>query len=240
MSGLGGPEHVVQMPRPRRFVIPGLPHHLTQRGNYRQQTFFDDADYLLYLLLLSQYSRQLGVTIQAYCLMPNRVHLILTPQHQDSVPQMLQRLHSAFARDLHLHHERAGHLWQGRYYSPPMDDVHFWNAMVYVEQNPQRARLVQRSWDWHCSSAAAHIRGQDDGLLGLSAWHLRYASQAWRQYLKLGLRDADLVKRIRDATGKGWPLGSDSFLEGRQHSLRSPSRPRAPGRKLGFKLSDPN
>ncbi len=226
------------MPRPRRFVIPGLPHHVTQRGNYRQQTFFQDADYLLYLRLLRQFSRQLGVTIQAYCLMPNHVHLILTPQHEDSVPQMLQRLHSAYARDLHLHHERAGHLWQGRYYSTPMDDVHFWNAMVYVEQNPQRARLVQRSWDWRWSSAAAHIRGQDDGLLDLSDWRLRYTSQTWKQSLELGLGDSNWIERIRDATGKGWPLGSDSFLEGLQQSLGRPSRPRSPGRKLGFKVSD--
>ena len=73
------------MPRPRRFVIPGLPHHVTQRGNYRQQTFFQDADYLLYLRLLRQFSRQLGVTIQAYCLMPNHVHLIAVPESEDGL-----------------------------------------------------------------------------------------------------------------------------------------------------------
>jgi putative transposase len=212
-------------------VIPGIPHHVTQRGNYRQQTFFQDADYRLYIRLLRDYSHQLGVTVQAYCLMPNHVHLILTPDREEALSQLLQRLHSDYARALHIHHERAGHLWQGRYFSTPMDEAHFWQAMVYVEQNPQRARLVERCWDWQWSSAATRLRGVDDGFLDLATWRGRYTSQVWKNFLELGLRDAELFERIREATGKGWPLGSTSFLERLARDLGRPVQPGPRGPK---------
>jgi putative transposase len=99
------------MPRPLRFVIPGVPHHVTQRGNYRQQTFFTDADYELYLRLLRAHTDRLEVSVQAYCLMPNHVHLILTPPEEDALPKVLQRIHSDYARIVHSHHEKTGHLW---------------------------------------------------------------------------------------------------------------------------------
>ncbi len=57
------------MARLARLVIPDLPHHVTQRGNRRQQTFFDDGDYAAYLELMSEWCREEGVEIWAYCLM---------------------------------------------------------------------------------------------------------------------------------------------------------------------------
>ena len=220
------------MPRPLRFVIPGAPHHVTQRGNYRQRTFFQDSDYQRYILLLREYSQQADVTIQAYCLMPNHVHLVLTPAHQDALARLLQRLHADFARIQHIHQERAGHLWQGRYFSTPMDDAHFWQAMVYVEQNPQRAELVKRCWEWPWSSAVTHLRGTSDGLVDLTEWRLKHTSETWKQCLELGIRDAALLERIREATGKGWPLGSETFLERLAQSLGRPTRPGIPGPKV--------
>jgi putative transposase len=64
------------MPRPPRFILPGFPHHVTQRGNYRQEIFIRDQDRRLYLELLWEFSLSCGVAIQAYCLMSNHVHLI--------------------------------------------------------------------------------------------------------------------------------------------------------------------
>jgi putative transposase len=118
-----------------------------------------------------------------------------------------------------------------RYFSTPMDDAHFWNAMVYVEQNPQRASLVAQSFDWHWSSAATHLRGEDDGLLDLSQWRQKFTPFQWKQILELGLRDAELLGRIREATVKGWPLGSTEFLDGMAATLGRPVRPGSKGRK---------
>ena len=229
------------MPRPPRFVVPGLPHHVTQRGNYRQQVFFDESDYLLYLRLLRLYSQRLDVTIQAFCLMPNHVHLILTPSTQEALPCLLQRLHGDYARVKHIRHERKGHLWQARYYSTPMDEAYFWNAMVYVEQNPQRAGLVEQCGSWRWSSAGAHLRNQNDGLVDISQWRRRHTPATWLEHLAHGVRDAELLGRIREATTKGWPLGSDAFLDSLASDLGRPTRRGQPGpkpKKSGVMVSD--
>lgn len=219
------------MPRPPRFVIPGIPHHVTQRGNYRQTTFFEDRDYLFYLRLLRKYAQRFDVAVQAYCLMPNHVHLIVTPSREDSLPALLQRLHSDYARSVHVHRERVGHLWQSRYYSTPLDEAHFWHAMTYVEQNPERAGLVEKCWHWCWSSAASRLRGSDEGFLDLTEWKRRHSPSSWIECLQLGVRDAELLQRIRENTNTGWPLGSDRFLDGIADRLGRPARPGPPGRK---------
>ena len=174
---------------------------------------------------------RLEVTVQAYCLMPNHVHLILTPPSEAALPAMLQRLHSDYARTLHIHRELVGHLWQARYFSVPMDEAHFWQAMVYVEQNPKRAALIDRCQDWRWSSAAARLSGSEEGLLDLAKWRCEHTTASWAEYLDSGLRDAQMQQRIREATGKGWPLGSENFLEGLAEKLGRPVRPGPRGRK---------
>ena len=65
------------MARMPRIVVPGYPHHVTQRGNRRQRTFFHEDDYRYYVELLGQFSQQAGTEIWAWCLMPNHYHLAL-------------------------------------------------------------------------------------------------------------------------------------------------------------------
>ena len=219
------------MARPLRFVLPGLPHHITQRGNYRQTVFFEDKDYLFYLRLLREYSRHFGVAVQAYCLMPNHVHLILSPPKTNSLGRLLQCLNSDYARALHLQLGRVGHLWQSRYYSTPMDESHFWHAMVYVEQNPTRAQLVERCLDRPWSSANSHLRGAEDGLLDMNELRQQYTPDSWKNCLELGLQDAMLLERIRESTGKGWPLGSANFLDNLERDLGRSVRRGVPGRR---------
>ena len=67
------------MARIARVVVPGLPHHVTQRGNRREPVFFGAEDYRLYRRLIAAAARRAGAQIWAYCLMPNHVHLIVTP-----------------------------------------------------------------------------------------------------------------------------------------------------------------
>ncbi len=153
------------MPRPPRLVLPGLPHHITQRGNYRQKTFFRSEDYQLYLDLLQDYSRHHGVAILGYCLMPNHVHLVAVPHRADSLARTFRRVHAEYARAQHTRLRRVGHLWQARYYSAPMDEEHFWAALVYVEQNPLRAGIVKQSEECRWSSAPAHVDCRKSTLL---------------------------------------------------------------------------
>ena len=132
------------MPRVARIVIPGVPHHATQRGNNRQDVFFVDDDYRVYLALLRGLAEQSGLEVHAYCLMTNHVHLVATPQTETALAAAIGRTHFRYTQYVNRLHGRSGHLWQGRFCSTALDDDHFWWVMRYVERNPVRAGLVRR------------------------------------------------------------------------------------------------
>ena len=153
------------MPRMSRIVAPNAPHHVTQRGNRRQPTFFRDGDYLRYLQLAAQWCAKAEVECWGYCLMPNHVHLILTPRTERGLRAALAPLHWRYTFEVNKRERWTGYLWQGRFASVAMDDGHLMRCARYVEQNPVRARLVERARDWRWSSARAHLKGGDDGLV---------------------------------------------------------------------------
>ncbi len=219
------------MPRAARIVLPGLPHHITQRGNYRQKTFFRAEDYRLYLDLLGEYSRHFGVSILAYCLMPNHVHLIAIPHDTKALGRLFQRVHSDYARAVHLRLRRTGHLWQARYHSVPLDEEHFWASMVYVEQNPLRAGLVGDPAQWRWSSATAHLSGVKCPFLDLVVWREQHTPESWKRCLDLGLHDAALFERIREGTLTGRPIGSEDFLKRLELEFAVEARRKLPGRQ---------
>src|SRR5947208_7121938 len=152
------------MARLARVVAAGIPHHVTQRGNRRQQVFFGDDDYATYRGLLAEGCRAAGVAVWAYCLMPNHVHLILVPSDPDGLRAALGETHRRYTRHVNLREGWRGYLWQGRFASFPMDEARLLAGARYVELNPVRARLVRRARDWRWSSARAHLTGRDDGL----------------------------------------------------------------------------
>ena len=207
------------MPNHKRIVIPELPHHICHRGNLGQRVFYLDSDRRLYLGLLQEHSRHHGVSVQAYCLMPNHVHVIATPHDSNGLHRTFERVEGDYARALHIRLNRRGHFWQRRFRSAPMDDDHFWAAMVYVEQNPVRAGLAKAAEQWRWSSARAHVDGRVDPLLDLTQWRLRYSKEQWRECLTIGLRDASLLERIRQSTRVGRPAASEIFLSELERTL---------------------
>ena len=126
------------MPRLARIVVPRYPHHVTQRGNRRQQTFFDDSDYNAYIGMMSEWCGKNGVEIWAYCLMPNHVHLIAVPQSEDGLRRAIGEAHRRYTWRVNMKQEWRGHLWQGRFSSCVMDTPHLLTAARYVELNPVR------------------------------------------------------------------------------------------------------
>lgn len=216
------------MPRPPRIIVPGICHHVTQRGNYRQKVFYRDEDRRLYLDLLAEFLPHYGVALEGYCLMPNHVHLIATPHCAKGLSQALQRIHAAYARGLHLRLGRTGHLWQSRFYSVAMDDEHFWAALLYIEQNPVRAKLVAKAPEWRWSSARVHLEEQPNRQLDLVRWRAEMDASRWKRYLERGAREAGIEDRIRSATRSGFPVGDEEFrlkaeqATGRQVEARRP------------------
>ena len=155
-----------------RVVVPGYPHHITQRGNRRQQAFFCEADYRAYIDLMSGWCSKHGVDIWAYCLMPNHVHLIGVPQSIEGLTRVIGEAHRRYTRRVNFREGWRGHLWQGRFASYVLDEAHLIAAARYVELNPVRARLVRLPGEYLWSSAAAHIAGQNDDSKGsAAAWH---------------------------------------------------------------------
>jgi putative transposase len=197
------------MARLARVVIPGLPHHVTQRGNARARTFFGDEDYALYCDLLASHCRAAEVEIWAWCLMPNHVHLILVPSDPDGLRRALSRVHRAYAGAIQARRKRTGHFWQGRFGAVAMDEAHFAAALRYVCLNPVRARLVERAQDWKWSSTRAHLRGKDDGVTALKPVREIIPDIAG---LLSSSPEQDLFDSLRAAESIGRPLGNDRFL----------------------------
>ncbi len=135
------------MARLARVVIPGLPHLVTQRGNRRERTFFEEDDYALYLDLLADSSARAGAEVWAYCLMPNHVHIILVPSDRDGLRRTFADLHRRYTGFINARARTTGHLWQGRYGSVAMDETHLLTAVRYVTLDPVRARLVAQARD---------------------------------------------------------------------------------------------
>ncbi len=224
------------MPRRARSVFPGIAHHVTQRGNNRQRVFFSDSDYERYLRLLTTHCGRCGVAITAYCLMPNHVHLIAVPEHQDSLSKAMGRTHSEYALAFNLSEGRSGHLWQNRFFSCPLDRDHLARTLLYVELNPVRAGLVDEASRWAWSSASPRPwRGRFDSLSGLGGRREfpHRAPPEGTERLASGLSGEDL-DRIRRSTRVGEPLGSTKFIldlerrAGRGLKVRERGRPRKP------------
>ena len=217
------------MPRIARIVVPGLPHHVTQRGNHRAAIFFGEADYRLYRDLLAIESRRAAVAVWGWCLMPNHVHLILTPAEPQGLAQALARTHRRYAAVINARALRTGHLFQERFSSAPMDEDHLIAAWRYVSLNPLRAGLVRDLADWPWSSLSAHLGGTDDGLTDVAP-----ARQRVPRFADLLESDpADPAFRVfRTAEAIGRPLASESFTRALEERLGRKLLPRKRGRKV--------
>lgn len=197
------------MARIARVVIPGIPHHITQRGNRRQKVFFRDGDYDIYLDLMSEWCRKSDVAIWAYCLMPNHVHLIAMPSSGKSLAQAIGEAHRRYTRMINFREKWRGYLWQGRFASFPMDEPHLYTASRYIELNPVRAGLVREPEEYEWSSAKAHLSGKDDKLVTVKP--LLDMVEDWRNLLNAGINEKELeLFRKHERTGR--PLGEKEFI----------------------------
>jgi putative transposase len=200
------------MARLPRLVLPGIPYHVTQRGNRRQPTFFEDADYSLYRDLLAQSAERAGAEVWCYCLMPNHVHVVIVPSDADGLRRTFADTHRRYTGFINARHRWTGHLWQGRFGAVAMDEAHLMAAVRYVTLNPVRAKLAQRAADWRWSSAAAHQAGADDGLVKVAPILERYGDFATFLGEETAADDPSW-RALRMAETSGRPLGSEAWLE---------------------------
>ncbi len=197
------------MARLARIVVPSVPHHVTQRGNRRQQVFFGEEDYRTYLELLAEHTRAAGVAVWAWCLMPNHVHLMLVPPEPGALRAALAEAHRRYSRAVNFRQGWRGYLWQGRFASCPLDEAHALAAARYIELNPVRAGLAARPEDWPWSSAAAHLGRGADGITDVGGLGGQFPD--WAGFLAAGL-DETMLEAIRRGERTGRPLGDSAFV----------------------------
>jgi len=221
------------MPRLARVVFAKVPHHITQRGNRREDIFYTDDDRMIYLDWLKDYCQKFKVDILAYCLMSNHIHLVAVPATEDGLQSVLKPLHMRYAQRFNRQRRIKGHVWQGRYFSAPLDENYLWATLRYVERNPVRAGLVKKAERYRWSSAAAHCHMREDSVLTSKEhwWSQFDQNKDWSNWL-VEKDEPGKLSVIRRNIEKGLPCGSDKFLKklenkvGRTLQYRPQGRPR--------------
>jgi putative transposase len=219
------------MARFARVVVPRLPHYVTQQGNRRQPIFFEDGDYELYRDLLAERCREEGVEVWAYCLLPDRVHLILVPREAEGLRRAVGEAHRRYTAFVNLRARQSGHLFRSRFASVVLDEPHLRVAARYMALGPLRARLAARARDWPWSSFRAHLAKRDDGLVRVRPLLERMPDLA---ALVAGGRESEADRaafaalRLAESTGR--PLGGPAFVRRLERRLGRPLAPRKPGR----------
>jgi putative transposase len=198
------------MPRQARIVIPDTAHHITQRGNYRQNIFDKECHYKQYCEWISEYSQDSSLDVLAYCLMGNHVHFVVVPKKETDLATVFKTMHMRYSHYINRQRKVKGHLWQGRFYSCVLDDTHLYRAIRYVENNPVRAKIVKKAWDYEWSSAKDHAKERKKPLIKLI--HLKGIKEGkpWQEYLQE--EDAQMIDEIRLKTNRGLVAGTDEFV----------------------------
>jgi putative transposase len=224
------------MGRPLRPVADGLVYHAINRGNNRDRVFFDDGDFRAFLRALAQTQLRYPFALFGYALLHNHFHLLLRPEPGQSISRILQSLTVAHTWRYHRRHHSVGHVWQGRFKSPVIqDDEHLLTVLRYVEANPLRAGIVVDLKDYPWTSYAAHGLGQGNPLLGaVPVWPGLGATEAarqayWRRWVHEPLTERELAELRRSVTS-GRPFGSESWAAGVRQQLGLTLTPRPRGR----------
>ena len=210
------------MARLPRYMIPGQPQHIIQRGNNRQAIFACDEDYRFFGDALVEASAKHDLAIHAYVWMTNHVHLLATPGAQDSISKVFQSVGRKYVQYFNFNYKRSGTLWEGRYRATVVDSERYLlTVMRYIELNPVRADMVAHPRDYPWSSYAHNAggaQGKNVDWLVAQREYLRLGrtvqerQEAYRQLFKAAVPKDDL-SAIRDSTHKGWALGSERFVK---------------------------
>ncbi|WP_247903631.1 transposase [Bradyrhizobium sp. 131] len=218
---------VATMARTSRFVAPGHPHHVTQRGNQRNRVFFGDDDYRLYLSILTEQARVGGCEVWCYCLMPNHVHLILRPDSEAALARTVGETHRRYTTLINGRNKTTGYLWQGRFWSAALDERYLLDAARYVLNNPVDGNKIKHPTAWPWSSARAHASSKSDGVVAVEPLAQRIGP--FEQFMRTEV-DPGAKERHETAVRRGWPIGDKTFIADLETMLGRKAEPRERGR----------
>ena len=215
------------MARFARLVVPGYPHHITQRGVRSMNIFASDDDRRAYLTFMAEESERFGVTFLAWCLMTNHVHLIAQPGDSDSLARAIGEAHRRYTRMKNFSEGVRGYLFQGRFGSCVLDQQHLLAAGRYVERNPVRARLVKEATEYAWSSCRFNCGLVETDPLVLER-QLPEMVGDWPAFVREWDSEADTKVRMGTRTGR--PVGDEVFVDKLEQLARRILRPKPAGR----------
>ncbi len=205
------------MSRLPRYVLPGYPQHVIQRGNNRMPIFLGKQDYELFWQFMVKACQRYLCRVHAYVFMTNHVHFIMTPVNENSISKVMQSVGTRYAQYFNARQSRTGAMWEGRYKATLIEtDNYLWTCCRYIELNPVRAGVVRRPEDYQWSSYHANAEGKVDPLvtshelLDSLGKGQTGCQAAYRALFNDEIDDATL-DHIRTMTQKGWALGSERF-----------------------------
>lgn len=225
------------MPRPLRPIEDGLIYHVIDRGNNRQDVFHKEGDFKSFLQAMADLKQRRPFELYGYCLMRNHFHFLLRPRGVP-ISRIMQSLLVSHTQRYHKHHRSGGHVWQGRFKSPVIqNDEHLLTVLRYIEANPLRARLVVRAEDYPWSSYRMHGLGEHDELVDRLITYDELSPYAavrrriWERKVHQPIEDQTLAA-IRRSSATGLPYGDDGWVDrlakklGLDLTIRPRGRPR--------------
>ena len=202
------------MPRKLRFIIPGGPVHIVQRGRSREPEFYDEADYRVYLSRLKEVAEKYQCQIHAYVLMTNHIHLLATPSDIQGITRMMQYIGRHQAPYINHTYGGSGSIWEGRYKANLVqDDRYLLTCMRYLELNPICADMVTSPEQYQWSSFHRNGRGEKRRCCDVPQLVSQVKSNKKFKAVELFKAHVDDIglSEIRNAWKIGTPLGNDYF-----------------------------
>ncbi|MFC1805153.1 transposase [Candidatus Omnitrophota bacterium] len=156
------------MPRGPRILLENACYHIINRGNQKQDIFFDEEDFRYFLKFFKHYKKKYPVKIFGYCLMPNHIHIILQARYSKNLRLFMKGLAQTYTAWFNDKYKKAGHLWQGRFKNMIVHkDEYFLECIRYVETNPVRAGLTASPAEYTWSSYRDRLYGNKNKILDL-------------------------------------------------------------------------
>lgn len=205
------------MARLKRYCPSGIPQHVIHRGNNRSALFLEENDFVVYAHWLDEAARKHGVAIHGWAFMTNHVHLLVTPDRDDSLSKCIQTLGRRYVRYFNHKYRRTGTLFEGRFKSCIVEEItYFLTCLRYIELNPVRAEMVGDPSEYAWSSYRANAFGIRGRLWQPHAQYLALGEtekerQSRYRALFTNKVEGELVTNIRECVNRGIALGSDKF-----------------------------
>jgi len=205
------------MARTARFIVPGSPHHILNRGNNKERIFLDDGDYSFFLSQVRKYKQKFPVRVYHYCIMPNHYHFLIEPPDQESLIGFMQGSMVVYAQYVQRKYDRVGHIWQERYKNPVIQTERYLAYCgYYIEDNPRRAGLVRDLRDWPWSSYRFYAYGRPDPIVDADPNYLglggtdRERQENYRIHIMMA-EDEGWLDGVRAGLGQG-AFGGQDFI----------------------------